>query len=255
MKDQIVLNGQLISYLKSGQAGTNDTVVFLHGWRSNKEVWGQVVNRLISQSVNKPVSIYALDLPGFGSSPAPESAWNVGNYSNVAAEFIQKLNLNNVILVGHSFGGRVGIKLSATRPDLIKRLVLVDAAGFVMDAKKKKALGLAAKLAKPFFKPKFMQGLRKKIYQQIGAEDYVATPELKETFVNTVNEDLTENMKRISQPTLIIWGENDKETPLSDAQKMRSLIVNSKLQILGSAGHFSFLDQPEEFVKLLKDFI
>ncbi len=100
-----------------------------------------------------------------------------------------------------------------------------------------------------------MQGLRKKIYEQIGAEDYVTTPELQKIFVNVVNEDLSENMKRILQPTLIVFGENDIDTPTSSGEKMHLLIPNSKFVTLPNAGHFSFIDKPEEFVKILNEFI
>ncbi len=100
-----------------------------------------------------------------------------------------------------------------------------------------------------------MQGARRKIYKIIGSDDYVATPRLTETFIKVKNEDLTEDIKKISCPTLIVFGENDTETPSSFGEKMHSLIANSTLQILPNAGHFSFLDQPEKFEKLLTDFI
>lgn len=250
---EIIVGEQLINYSKFGSTEAKQTLVFLHGWRSNKEVWNQIVNKLITDSGHK--LIYTIDLPGFGASPVPKTEWAVGDYANLVGEFIKKLNLKNVIIVGHSFGGRIAIKLASTRTDLVKKIVLVDAAGFAMDSNKKAAMGLAAKIVRPLFKPKFMQGLRKKIYKQIGAEDYVATPELKKIFVKTVNEDLTENMKRILQPTLIVWGENDVETPLEFGKKMNSLILNSKFKILNSGSHFSFIDKPEEFVKNLNEFI
>jgi pimeloyl-ACP methyl ester carboxylesterase len=124
-----------------------------------------------------------------------------------------------------------------------------------MNSAKKGLMSVAAKAAKPFFKPKFMQGLRKKIYQQIGAEDYLATPGLQKTFVNITSEDLTEDMGKISCPTLIVTGENDSDTPLEFGKKMNTLIPNSKFQILPNAGHFSFLDRPDEFAKLVASFI
>lgn len=252
MNKQIVLNEQLVSYSQFGNQNAQGTLIFLHGWRSNKEVWFQIVNQ-ISRSAN--YQIYTIDLPGFGASPVPKADWGVGDYANLVAEFITKLDLKNVIIVGHSFGGRVGIKLTSVRADLVKRLILVDAAGFVMHSNKKSAMGLAAKIVRPLFKPKFMQGLRKKIYKQIGAEDYIATPSLQKIFVKTVNEDLTENMKRILQPTLIIWGENDFDVSVESGKKMSALIPNSKFIILPQSGHFSFLDKPEEFVKNLNEFI
>lgn len=253
MNQQIVINNQLISFVKRGSELAEQTLLFLHGWRSNKEAWSNIIQKL--RVTGDGLQVYAIDLPGFGASPAPKTAWGVEDYANLVAEFISKLDLKNVVVIGHSFGGRVGIKLASSRIDLVKKLILVDAAGFVTSSAKKSTLGFAAKIVKPIFKPKFMQGLRKKIYKQIGAEDYVATPELQKIFVKTVNEDLTENMKRILQPTLIVWGEKDKETPLSFAERMKFEIRNSKLEILPNAGHFSFIDQPEEFVKILHEFI
>jgi pimeloyl-ACP methyl ester carboxylesterase len=253
MTQQIIINNQLISFVKQGSELAEQTLLFLHGWRSNKEVWNGVVSKLISGSANKLV--YAIDLPGFGASPVPKEDWGVSDYANLVAEFISKLDLKNVIVVGHSFGGRVGIKLASTRTDLVKKLVLVDAAGFAASSAKKSTIGFAAKIVKPIFRLKFMQGLRKKIYKQIGAEDYVATPELQKIFVKVVNEDLSENMKRILQPTLIVFGENDTDTPTSTGEKMHSLILNSSFILLKNAGHFSFIDQSSEFIKILKEFI
>jgi pimeloyl-ACP methyl ester carboxylesterase len=255
MNGQIVVNGQLVSYMQQGKKDAVQTLLFLHGWRSQKEIWNPVLNKLASELVAKSVVMYALDLPGFGSSPLPKNIWTVTDYSNLVAEFIKILDLKNVVIIGHSFGGRVGIKLASTRTDAVKKLVLVDAAGFAMDANKKLAMSLAAKVVKPFFKPKFMQSLRKKIYKKIGAEDYVATPELQKTFVNVVSEDLAENMKRILQPTLIVFGENDSDAPPQAGEKMHSIIPNSKFIILTNAGHFSFLDKPADFVVNLTEFL
>ncbi|MEK7161620.1 MAG: alpha/beta hydrolase [Patescibacteria group bacterium] len=249
MANQIVVTDNLISYNQSG-AG-DSAVIFLHGWRSQKEVWSGVVSRINDERLR----IYSLDLPGFGGSSVPKEAWTVGGYAEIVKGFIEKLELKNVVIVGHSFGGRVGIKLAAKYPSVISKLVLVDAAGFVNQTAKKSAISIMAKIAKPFFKPKFMQGLKQRIYKTIGAEDYLATPELQKTFVNVVNEDLTEDLKKINCPTLIIFGENDNETPVEFGEKMHSLISNSRFEILPDAGHFSFLDKPEEFAKVLIDFI
>lgn len=223
----------------------------MHGWRSNKEIWQQVISQLATCNLQ----LISLDLPGFGASPAPKKAWSMGDYAQTMKEFIEKLELKNVIVVGHSFGGRIGIKLASHYPELVKKLILVDSAGFAMASKKKNLMAAAAKVVKPFFKPKFMQGLRRQIYKTIGAEDYVATPELQKTFVKVTSEDLTEDMKKINTPTLLVWGENDKETPVEFGQRMHLEIRDSNLEIIPNAGHFSFLDKPEEFVKILVNFI
>ncbi len=254
MNASIVINNLLLSYnhFSSGQE-PHEVLLFLHGWRSNKESWATVIDGLKKADVQ--ADIFALDLPGFGKSETPSTSYYVQNYCDVVAAFIQKMDLKNVTLIGHSFGGRVGIKLCATQPDLVSRLVLVDSAGFVTKTTKGAALRLFAKLVKPVFKPKIMQGLRKKIYKKIGSEDYVATPELQQTFLNVVREDLSEHMPRIEQQTLLIWGENDQDTPVAFAQKMNQLVPHSELVVIERAGHYSFLDQTDEFLAHLTRFL
>ena len=253
---QIVVNGLLINYFQSSSVGQENgyTLLFLHGWRSQKEIWNHVAQR-IRELENERVSVYTVDLPGFGQSQTPNKVLGVGDYASVVAEFIKKLELKNVIIIGHSFGGRIAIKLAATHPELINKLVLVDSAGFATISSKKIFYRIMAKIVKPLFSFAFMQGLRKKLYQFIGAEDYLATPRLQKTFVQVLNEDLSEKMKKITCPTLIIWGENDTETPIEFGQRMKSLIFNSKFTILPGAGHFSFLDQPEGFIEVLANLI
>ncbi len=250
MVKQVVVNNLLVSYSEQ-TGGGEQSLLFLHGWRSNKEVWANIIQKLGNLEIGK----LAIDLPGFGQSQIPPEPMTVGDYANIVAEFIKKLELKNVIIVGHSFGGRVGIKLSSVHPELISKLVLVDSAGFPMPAGKKSLMKAGAKIAKPFFKPQFMRGLRKKIYKQIGAEDYLATPELQKTFVNVTSEDLSEDMKKIQAPTLIVNGENDKVTPVEYGELMKFLIPNSQYKTITGAGHFSFLDKPEEFAEALKKFI
>lgn len=252
MEKQLVANNFLISYSEFGQG--ENVLLFLPGWRSSKEVWKAAIERLKDSKIENFL-IYAVDLPGFGGSQIPSKPLAVGDYAQVVAEFIKKLELKNVIIVGHSFGGRVGIKLAAKYPAVISQLVLVDSAGFAMNPSRKKLFAVMAKIVKPFFTPQFMQSLRRKIYKKIGAEDYLATPQLQKTFVNITSEDLAADMKKIICPTLIIYGENDKDTPVEFGKRMQPLILNSKFLILKNAGHFSFSDQPEEFVGLLTRFI
>ena len=260
MQQQAVINGNLVSYFSAGSKDANKTLVFLHGWRSQKEVWMQVASSLYSSSAKasedrQVTSIYAIDLPGFGQSPAPKEAWNVGDYAECVKQFIEKLELKNIYIVGHSFGGRVGIKLASQHKGLVEKLVLVGSAGFKDQSLKKHLAGFLAGLAKPFFKFKIMQGVRKKIYFLLGAEDYAATPQLRETFKKVVGEDLSEDMERIKCPTLIINGEQDAVTPPEFGRRMHGLIPGSQFQIFSGAGHYCFLDKPEEFVKVIEKFI
>jgi pimeloyl-ACP methyl ester carboxylesterase len=252
MQKQIIVNNLLINYYSLNDSKANvQTLLFLHGWRSSAQAWQGIISRIKDQESR----IVALDLPGFGGSQTPVQPFSVEDYCSIVEEFVNKLGLQNVVAVGHSFGGRVGIKLAATRPGLIRKLVLVDSAGFATSNARKSFLGIIAKCVKPFFRSAFMQPLRRKIYQTIGAEDYVETPELQQTFVNVINEDLSGFFKDIHLPTLIVWGKNDSDTPVQFADRMHQGIANSELVILPKAGHFSFLDQPQIFAETLLKFI
>ena len=227
------------------------TIVLLHGWRSEAAALSGVASALALH-----FRVISFDLPGFGGSKAPTStpgqAWGIGEYTETVRVALSQLGITKASVLGHSFGGRIAISLSASHPELVTKLILVDAACFRRKHNFKNKL---ARLVKPLFAPAFMQGLRKKIYGAMGAADYVATPELKETFVKVISEDLSDKLSLISAETLLIWGEQDKETPVADAERMHIMIPESELEIIGDAGHFSFLDQPEMFNKVLLEFL
>lgn len=250
MNEEIILDGHLVAFSKI-ESGAKLNIVFLHGWRAESALWHPVVQELKDLKAN----LYLLDLPGFGRSPLPKTAFAVGDYADLVAKFIENKNLGPVVLVGHSVGGRISIKLTAMHPKLVSKLVLVDSAGFTGDEARRNVYGGIAKILKPFFKPKFMQGARKAAYKAIGSEDYVETPELQATYLKIVEEDLGKYLFKIKVPTLLFWGERDTETPLEFAERFEAGIKNAQLYILPGAGHFSFLDDPKIFARELKNFV
>ena len=250
---KLVINNQLINYFEYSDQKGGPALLFLHGWRVDGSIWHETIKLMQSQDIAG--SFYALDFPGFGGSPAPIKDFHLSDYCDIIEGFIKKLKLENVVLIGHSFGGRVAIKLSATHAELVTKLVLVDSAGLVLQKNQKTFMNIAAGIVKPFFSPKFMQPLRKSIYKAIGSEDYLATPRLQNVYVNVTKEDLSIYLSKITVPTLIVWGAQDRDTPLEYGQVMAKNISNSKLIIYPEAGHFAFSDNPQEFVKDIKEFI
>jgi len=245
-KKQLVIKNNLLNYYERTPKVCKWNMIFLHGWRSDATAWNKVINDLNFEDIG----IYVLDLPGFGQSQIPHEAYNLSDYVETLNEFIQKLKLENIILVGHSFGGRIAIKFTAHHD--AKLLILVDSAGIKNISIAKNLKMVLAKIIHPIFKLPGLQKLREKIYKKIGAEDYVATPYLRDTFVNLINEDLQSEMKLIRTPTVLIWGDCDTETPLKIGQVMNRLIADSNLYILEGAGHFSFIDKTTDFVEILK---
>lgn len=247
-RKQIAINGLLVNYYVC--EGKLPAFIFLHGWRSDGSIWLPVLENFEVEN-----SLYCLDLPGFGKSELPRESFNVESYAETVSGLISKLGLKKVVIVGHSFGGRIAIKLAAKHQGFLQGIILVDSAGFVNDALPTRLKKFLAKPLRPIFKLKFLNSSKNSIYRLIGSEDYVATPQLKETYLKIIGEDLSENMKRIDVPTMLIWGNNDKDTPIEWARRMKNLISDSRLVVLKGAGHFSFLDKKEGFLEALKSFI
>lgn len=246
--------GLEINYLCKGEG---ETVLILHGWGSNIGVHSAMID-LLAQKYR----VIAPDLPGFGESEEPDEPWSVDNYVDFILEFIKDFNVSKLTLLGHSFGGRVIIKLCARElPFSVEKVILVDAAGVKPQASPEQKFKQAVyRKTKWVFStalvkkvcPNLLDDLRKKN----GSADYNAASEtMKKTLVNVVNEDLTELMPCVTCPALLIWGRNDTATPLSDGQTMEKLMPESALVVLENAGHFSFLDQSAQFLRILASFM
>jgi len=246
---QAIIGDLLINYYSS-EKDSSPAVVFLHGWRSEGKIWLGIMEKIVQQNF----SVFSFDFPGFGTSQNPPHDFNLADYAQITKDFIkQKVSASKIILVGHSFGGRVAIKILSSQSDLADKLVLVNSAGPKIKTQKK-FIKIIAKILKPIFKIPGLRSLRFFIYKALGAEDYLATPHLKKTFLNIINEDLTPLLSQIKTTTLIIWGDRDLTTPLSISQILNKNIPHSDVKIIKDAGHFSFLDQPDEFVVHLLSF-
>lgn len=247
---QTVVNDLLINYYQSTADSHKPVLLFLHGWRSEGAIWQDMASRL-----SKHYNIYALDLPGFGHSQMPPAKFALQDYALIVNGFIEKLGLSKVCLIGHSFGGRIIIKLSLKKPDYLDKIILIDSAGVRQDSWQRNVKIGMAKIFKPVFKVPVLQSLRRSIYTALGAQDYIATPRLQSVFLNIINEDLTPVLHQVTYPALLLWGSNDKDTPLEQARIMEQLVPNAKLKVVDKAGHFPFLDQPDLCAKEVINFL
>lgn len=242
-----------INYIDEGKG---DVILLLHGWGSNLNCFTNLISLLKTK-----YRVIALDYPGFGKSSELKKSFCLDDYVNLILEFIKSLDINEVTLIGHSYGCRIILKLNS-RDDLsflIKKNVLIDAAGL----KDKKDF-------KTKFKIRFYKTLKKIVYtlpldtkkreelefkmkSKFGSSDYVNAPKfLQETLVKSVNEDLT-NLVPNMKETLLVWGDKDKVTPIWMAKYMESNIKNAGLVVL-NGGHFSFLDDEFVFFKVMKSY-
>lgn len=278
------LDGVRVYYEAEGEG---DPVLLLHGWGANAGAMRPILSSLRSQDgpggppatgeapvlsaglrLGSPAgasggaghAVYALDFPGFGQSDLPSGAWGIGDYCQLVLRFLDANGLRRVDALGHSFGGRVGIGLAASHPDRVRKLVLVDSAGIrpALTAKRVLARGIL-QIGKAVLRAPGLGAVRARTERiarsRLGSADYQSAGPLRDTFVKVVSEDLRPLLPRIQAPTLLIWGELDQDTPVSDARIMEREIPDAGLVVLKGAGHFSYLDCPGDFARIVRTFL
>jgi len=220
------------------------TIVLLHGWGQNIEMM-----KPLGDSFCDKFRITILDFPGFGESEEPHEPWTIDNYSLMLEEFVKELGIKKPIVMGHSFGGRVAIRYSARNS--IEKLVLFGSPCI----RTKEDLSLKVKILK---KLKTLPGMNKfgeYMKQYIGSRDYkAASPIMRQTLVEVVNEDLSKYAREIEEPTLLIWGEQDTEAPVSDAKELEKIMMDAALIILPGT-HYAYLENLARVIAILNSFI
>lgn len=234
--------------------GSGEVLLFLHGWRDNLQTFD-----FLTEKLSQNWRVIRLDLPGFGKSEMPKNDWTLDDYVNFVQHFTNKLNLKVNAYVGHSFGGRIIIKGLAKNKLLSKKVVLIGSAGIAKNKSLRNfSILIVSKIAKIItFIPPFIffrEQLKRKMYHYLQS-DYYESNQLKQTYQNIISEDLQKAAEKIHLPTLLIWGENDKATPITDAKKFANLIKNSKLTIIPNSGHFVHQEKVAEIYEEIRKFL
>lgn len=234
--------------------GQGDTIILLHGWGCDRNIW-KTTSELLCQHFR----VIAVDFAGFGRSAEPTEVWGVEEYTRSIEALVMELGIERPTLVGHSFGGRVSI-LYASRND-VRSIILTDAAGVKPRRsfsyyRKVYSFKLMKHLLPILIGKRKAQMLIEQRRAKAGSSDYNrATPMMRAILSKCVNEDLCHVMPKISAPTLLFWGDRDTATPLSDAKKMEQLIPDAGLVIAEGAGHFAMLEQKDRWIATVKAFL
>ena len=236
--------------------GDGAPVLLLHGWGSSFDAYRGIINTL-----KERCRVVAVNFPGCSNSDTMESPWTLDDYCDFVLKFMKAVNLENPIIFGHSHGGRVTLKLTAEGLVNPPKIVLLDSAGLIPQKslrqkfRAKSFKTIKTVLTLPVIK-NFSGGLLEKARKHYGSADYNAAPlVLRQTLVSLVNTDLRDIIHKINCPTLLIWGENDTATPLSDAKIIERLIPDCGLCVIKGAGHFSFCERPFEAHAIINSFI
>jgi pimeloyl-ACP methyl ester carboxylesterase len=275
---QTSVNGLKLNYETLGKG---EPILLLHGWGGSLESLTALGTRLKAKggdqdenqlpntqhptpNILQPI---LLDLPGFGKSDTPKSDFSLDDYAETVEEFLKQQGVKELYVFGHSFGGAIAIKLAVRGNIQIKKLVLCNASGIrnVQSTMYNLQLrNIAKKVSQwPIIKSIYPT-LRKFYYYYIlRNRDYIDHQEIAGTFKKVVAEDLTPILKDVKVPTLLLWGELDKDTPLEHAKIMESKIAcpehsrraDCRLKIVKGIGHGLPKQRPELVAKEVHTFI
>jgi pimeloyl-ACP methyl ester carboxylesterase len=236
--------------------GEGSPLLLLHGWGASAELFAPIINAL-----QPGRRLIVPDLPGFGGSEPPPVPWSAHEYALWTAKLLDRLGVDRADVIGHSNGGRIALVLAATYPDRIGKLVLTGSAGIrprhgvryharVRGYKVLRWLGRSRTL------PAALRNAARVRAEKRGSDDYrAASGTMRGTLVRLVNDDLRGMLPRVAAPALLIWGDNDVETPLADGRIMERLIPDAGLVIFAGAGHYAYLEQPARFCKIVDLFL
>lgn len=251
LRQHMTIDGVKVAF---DMEGNGPVMLFLHGWGASAKTFLPVY-----QTFAQWFRVIAIDLPGFGESDTPPEVWGVEEYADLVYQFLQRLDINRTHVMGHSFGGKVTICLADRHPDMVDKITLVASTG----VKPQRALKYYVKVytfkaCKRLYRlgllgPRSEERLQK-LYGMFGSRDYRDAGPMRNILVRQVNQYLENVMPNIRSSTLLMWGENDTDTPVRDAKIMEKLIPDAGLVVLQDAGHFCYLDQLGAFNKIVKHF-
>ncbi len=238
---KLTIQGFDINYL---QYGEGKDVILLHGWGQNIAMMKPIGDNLCND-----FRVTIIDFPGFGESSEPKEPWTITDYSNLLEKIVKELNIKKPIVIGHSFGGRVAIRYSAQNS--IEKLILFGSPCIRIQTE----LPLSVKILKALKKLPGLNEFGEYMKNFIGSRDYkAASPIMRQTLVEVVNEDLSKYAREIEEPTLLIWGEQDTEAPVEEAKELEKLMPDAALIVLPGT-HYAYLENLPRITLILNEFL
>jgi len=218
-------------------------VLALHGWRRDHSDFAGVIG---PGSKYGPSPSLAIDLPGFGASPVPPDAWGSGEYASLVAQMLDEVAAGPVVVLGHSFGARVAVHLAASRPDLVRALVITGAPMARIGGKRRKP-PMAYRLTRAMNRAHLIpEATLDRARTRYGSPDYVAAQGImRQVLVGVLAETYDEQLLALRCPVELVWGDDDTEAPLAVAEIVAAKVPGAVLTVCPGAGHLTPLTVPE----------
>lgn len=265
-----IIDGLTVRYKKTGSGA--QCAVILQGWGTDMKIYDTV-----AADISDAFTVYQVNLPGFSDSDEPEEPWNVTRYCDWFIDFMKELGITRTVLIGHSYGCRMMIRLASgirsskedyqsgkiekfDLPFEITQMVFIDGAGIQREKtpEQKKKVARYHRLRDFLHKPLVYYFFKEPVdiwMSQQGSADYRnASPMMKKCMVMAINEDLSFLLPEISISTLLVWGDKDTATPVADGQDMERLMQDAGLVVIPGAGHYSYIENPGLFKRILRSF-
>ena len=253
-----IINNTEINYAISGEGGSK--VLLLHGWGCNMKMMQPV-----AEALAKDHTTLLIDFPGHGESGRPPEPWGVPEFAECVRQLLTELEFIPCSVIAHSFGCRVATWIAANDPHMFEHIVFTGAAGIrpklTEESKKRTAKYKKLKRVCSFLKKIpvisiFAVKWEKKLISIYGSRDYNdLDEEMRKTFVKVINQDLSSLYDHFQNSTLLIWGDDDTETPLWMAKEMCRRIPDAGLVILEGGSHFAYLEQLQRFNTIVCHFL
>lgn len=272
-EDRYIKAGSIAArYWSVGDQGS--TVILIHGLGASAEIWMHNVYALAEQH-----EVYVPDLVGFGRSDKPATSFNPLDYVYFMDNFMRALNIEQASLVGQSLGGGIALQYALQFPQKVNKLVLADCAGFgketIWTLKLMSLPGIGELMSFPtrmsvsiFFKLAVRNqvlitedfiDIYYKLFTRPGSPQYLLKVVRSLVDIHGAKEEVLasvmDSLNMIEQPTLIIWGENDRVFPLKNAVYGKAKIPNSQLYVMRQCGHIPNFERSDEFNRVVLEFL
>ena len=211
----------------------------IHGWTYTVEPWRTTLAILKKNGI----SVKMLRVPGL-TEPS-DKVFTIEDYARWADQEIP----DGAVALGHSNGGRILLNLCAKKPEKLKHLILLDAAGVYEPSARKRFIEKMAKIGKPLKKVKIID---KAFHKFTGSTDYSKAPEnMKVTLANMLASDQELDFSKVETPTFIMWGKKDTTTPPRQATEMYEKLPHAELKFYANWTHAPYISDPEGLARAL----